>query len=91
MLHFTVEGSLLLIYMGFISAAAFSIWTNLLKYNGVGTVTIYKFSIPLFGAFLSFFLLGERNIQSSVIIAVILVVAGILLINIDSNSKHKRA
>lgn len=91
MVHFSVEGSLLLIYMGFISAAAFSIWTILLKYNGVGTVSIYKFSIPIFGAFLSFFLLGERNIQSSVIIAAILVVVGILLINIDRNSKCKHS
>jgi len=86
MVHFSTVGSLLLIYMGFISAAAFSIWTILLKYNGVGKVSIYKFSIPLFGAFLSFFLMGERNIQSSVIIAAILVVVGILLINIETSN-----
>lgn len=86
MVHFSTSGVLLLIYMGFISAAAFSIWTILLKYNGVGKIMIYKFSIPLFGAGLSFFILQERNIQSNVIIAAILVVVGILLINIEKKN-----
>ncbi len=46
---FTIEGFGLLLYLGFISAAAFSMWTILLKYNGVGKISIYKFTIPIFG------------------------------------------
>ncbi|MBK5239975.1 DMT family transporter [Clostridium sp.] len=82
-LDFSPKGAVLLLYLGFISAAAFSIWTVLLKYNGVGRVTIYKFSIPLFGVFLSYVFLGERVIGFKVIIAVILVIAGIIIINTE--------
>ncbi|WP_392486789.1 DMT family transporter [Haloimpatiens sp. FM7315] len=78
---FTTKGSILLLYMAFISAAAFSIWAVLLKYNGVGKVSIYKFSIPIIGSFLSFFLLNESFKSSNVIFAIILVSLGIYLIN----------
>lgn len=78
---FTPIGSVLLLYMAFISAAAFSIWTTLLKYNGVGRVSIYKFSIPLFGVFLSFIILKESFSSSNVLLAVIFVSLGIYLIN----------
>ena len=82
-LDFSPKGSVLLLYLGFISAAAFSIWTVLLKYNGVGRVTIYKFSIPLFGVFLSYVFLDERVIGTKIIVAVILVIAGIIIINTE--------
>lgn len=39
---FTLESSFLLLYLAFISAAAFSIWTVLLKYNSVGKVTVFR-------------------------------------------------
>ena len=82
-LDFSPKGSVLLLYLGFISAAAFSIWAVLLKYNAVGKVTIYKFSIPLFGVFLSYVFLDERVVGTNVIIAVILVIVGIILINTE--------
>lgn len=82
---FTTKGSLLLLYMAFISAAGFSIWAVLLKYNGVGKISIYKFSIPIIGAFLSFFLLGESFSSYNVVFAIVLVSLGIYLIN----SKNK--
>lgn len=78
---FTPVGSVLLLYMAFISAAAFSIWSLLLKYNGVGKVSVYKFSIPLFGVFLSYLLLKESFSGSNVLLAVVLVSFGICLIN----------
>lgn len=80
-LVFTAKGGLLLIYLGFISACAFTLWTILLKYNGVGKVSIYKFTVPLFGVFLSYVFLGERLLGVNVILAVILVSIGIILIN----------
>ncbi|MBU3196329.1 DMT family transporter [Clostridium algidicarnis] len=88
-LHFTPKSAVLLLYLGFISAAAFSIWTVLLKYNGVGKVTIYKFSIPLFGVFLSYVFLGERSLGTNVVIAVILVILGIILINTEPKAKSQ--
>lgn len=89
-LAITLSGSLLLIYMGFISAAAFSIWTILLSYNSVGAISIYKFSIPLFGSLLSFLILNERNLNLSVLFSMIFVAAGILLINFQSKSIDKK-
>lgn len=79
-LTFTFGGIALLIYMAFISAAAFSIWTVLLKYNGVAEISIFKSTIPVFGVLLSSLLLGEA-IYPGVIIALISVIIGIVLIN----------
>jgi len=86
-LDFTLSGSILLLYLGFISGTAFSIWTVLLKYNGIGRVTIYKFTIPLFGVFLSYVFLQEKMLGIKVIMAVILVIAGIIIINTQSGKK----
>lgn len=80
-LNFTLKGSVLLLYLGFISAAAFTLWTILLKYNSVGMVSIYKFSVPLFGVFLSYIFLGERLLGLNVLLAIIFVSSGIILIN----------
>lgn len=85
-LNLTIAGSTLLIYMGFISAMAFSLWSLLLKYNGVGQISIYKFSIPLFGVFLSYTFLKESFQGVKILIAIILVSFGIILIN--KEKKH---
>ena len=44
---------LMLIYLGFVSAAAFSVWGMLMKYNNVSTVSIFGFMNPIFGVILS--------------------------------------
>lgn len=85
--NITNQNIWLLLYLSFISAAAFSIWTILLKYNGVGKVTIYKFTVPIFGTFLSYIFLKERLLGSNVILAIILVSVSIILINADRIKK----
>lgn len=80
-LESTAAGYGLLVYSGFISAAAFSLWTILLKYNGVGKVSIYRFTVPLFGILLSYIFLGERLLGPNVILAVVFVSISIILIN----------
>ena len=82
-LEFTNQNIWLLLYLAFASASAFSIWTILLKYNGVGRVSIYRFTITLFGTFLSYILLDERLLGPNVILAIALVSISIILINID--------
>jgi len=84
---FTSESFILLLYLGFISAAAFTLWAILLKYNGVGKVSIYKFTIPLLGTLLSYIFLKEDFLGFYVITSAILVSLGILLINTGSKSK----
>lgn len=44
----------------FISSCSLFIWTTLLKYNTVGKVSIFMFLIPVFGVFLSAWLVGEK-------------------------------
>jgi len=80
---FTMTSTMLLLYLGFISAAAFTLWSALLKHNQVSKVSIYKFSIPVFGVFLSFIFLQEAFDLVSVMIALICVAIGILLINME--------
>ncbi|HZK10406.1 MAG TPA: DMT family transporter [Clostridia bacterium] len=86
-LTFTGQNIWLLLYLSFLSAAAFSIWTILLKHNGVGKVSIYKFTVPIFGTFLSYIILKERLLGTNTILAIILVSLSIILINIDRVKK----
>lgn len=80
---FTVTSTLLLAYMGLISAVAYSLWSFLLKYNPVGKVAIFGFSNPIFGVILSAILLGEKNQAFTLqgLTALLLVCAGILMVN----------
>lgn len=78
---FTVKSSLLLLYMSLLSTAAFSIWAELLKYNSVGKVAIFGFSIPVFGVAMSALFLGEQVASVKNLVALVLVSVGIIIIN----------
>ena len=67
--------------MALISTAAFSLWTLLLKYNPVGKVAIYGFTIPVFGVALSGLFLGEQIVTVKNLSALLLVSIGILIVN----------
>jgi len=71
---------LLLLYLSFLSAAAFGLWNLVMKYNPVGKVSLYLFLIPVFGVGLSAWLLGEQ-FNLWIIVALLLVVGGILTVN----------
>ena len=73
----------LLGYLACLSAVAYTVWSLLLKYNDVARVAIYGFSNPVFGVILSALLLGEATAAGAVqaIVALILVSAGIALVN----------
>ena len=72
---------LLLLYMGFISAGAYTLWGILLKYNEVSRITILGFMNPVLGVLLSALFLGEGREAFSVRVfaALVLVSAGIIL------------
>lgn len=73
---------LLLLYMAFISAAAYSLWGILLKYNPVSRITIFGFMTQVFGVLLSTLILHENNgFGIRTLIALILVCFGIYLVN----------
>ena len=78
---FNLASTSLLIYMGLLSAIAFSLWTLLLKYNKVGKIAVFNFLIPVFGSILSAIFLNENIFNSKTFIALILVCIGIFLVN----------
>lgn len=77
------QGIAMLIYLGFLSAAAYSLWSILLKYNPVSRVSVFGFMNPIFGVILSAALLNERQQAFGIktIIALLLVCAGIYIVN----------
>ncbi|MBO5072259.1 MAG: DMT family transporter [Eubacterium sp.] len=75
------RGLLLLFYMAFISAAAFSLWTVLLACHNMGEVTVFNFMIPVFGTLLSAIFLGDNLWNPYILSSLPLVCAGIWLVN----------
>ena len=72
-----------LVYMGFISAGAYTMWGVLLKHNPVSRVAILGFINPVMGVLLSALFLGEGKEAFSLsgLLALLLVSAGIVIVN----------
>jgi len=78
----TPEGIGLLLYLSMVSAAAFSIWGMLLKYNPASKVVVYGFSKPIWGVLLSALLLQETQAFGLLgILSLVLVCVGIYCVN----------
>lgn len=73
----------LLVYLAFVSAAAYSLYSLLLKYHPVSKVSIYSFANPMFGIIFSAILLHEdlSSYGWHLYLAFFLVCLGIYLIN----------
>ncbi|MDO4383902.1 MAG: EamA family transporter, partial [Eubacteriales bacterium] len=72
----------LLLYMAFISSAAYTLWGLLLKYHPVSHVSIFTFVTPIAGVILSSLVLQEKGaLNLSVIAALILVCLGIFTVS----------
>lgn len=79
---FTLASVLLLIYMAFISAAAYSLWGMLLKYNPVSRITVFGFTTQIFGVLFSALILREGNTFSwQTMVALAFVSVGIVMVN----------
>ena len=88
-LSFNTAGSILMVlYLAFISAAAYSLWGTLLKYNPVSRVAIFGFMNPVVGVILSAWLLDEADsIGLMSIVSLVLVCVGICIVNGQSRKK----
>ena len=73
-----------LLYLGLISAGAYTLWGVLLKHNPVSRVSILGFMNPVMGVLLSALFLGESSEAFSLtgLLAVLLVSAGIIIVNL---------
>ncbi len=81
--YFDAPAAFMLLYLGFLSACAFTLQSFLLRYNPVSKVAVFKSTNPLFGALFSAIILNEREELFSVftLLALVLVCAGIFVIN----------
>ncbi len=77
---FDATAMVLLVYLAALSAAAFSLWSLLLKHNPVGRIAIFNTAIPIFGALLSALFLGENVMEWKNVAALALVSLGIWLV-----------
>lgn len=78
--NFNIKSTVLLIYMASLSAIAFALWSQLLKYNKVGVISVFNFLIPVFGTILSAIILKENIFDIKILLALLLVCTGIYLV-----------
>lgn len=80
----SIKAAAVILYLSLLSAVAYTLWGILLKYNPVSRVTVFGFMTPVFGCILSALLLGESLVGNGIktIIALLLVCAGIFIVNI---------
>lgn len=88
--QFDLKSLMMLVYLAFLSAAGFILWNNVMKYNQVGKVSLYLFLVPVFGVILSSLLL-EEPLHYSVVSGLVLVVAGIVLVNRPARKAAKNS
>lgn len=84
-LNFNMTSFGLLLYAAFISAAAFTLWYMLLKYNPPGKVSVYRLFIPIFGSMFSAMFIKGEHFTLNLLIGLILVVLGIFTLNKDNS------
>lgn len=77
---FDWQSALMLLHLAFVSAVGFMLWNNVMKYNQVGSVSMYLFLIPVFGVAQSAILLSEP-LSFAVLAALMLVSLGIIIVN----------
>lgn len=87
-ISFNTKGVLELLFLAFVSAASFSLWTALLVYNDSGKIMIYNLLIPVFGTMWSYIILGEKEIFNPLyIVSLVLICIGIVLVNITKKER----
>lgn len=74
-------GIVLYTYLAILSAVAFTIWTQLLKYNSVAKIAIYNSLMPIFGTILSGVFLGDTIFRWETVVATLCVAGGIYIVN----------
>lgn len=83
------KGILMILYLAFISAAAYTVWGILLKHNPVSKISVIGLMNPVFGVILSAIFLGEAAEAFSLknLCALLLVCVGIVVVNVKCSSQ----
>ena len=79
----------LMLYLGLLSAVAYTLWSLLLQRHPVSRIMVFSFLNPVFGVFLSAILLDEAKVLNlpRCLLAMVLVCLGVWIVN----SPEKRA
>lgn len=84
--NITVNSVAILLYLAFVSAAAYSLWAMLLKYNPLSKVSVFGFMNPVCGVVISSIVLKESgSIGIHALAALVLVCLGIFIVNREKN------
>ncbi len=79
----SIKALLVLFWLAFVSAAAFAIWTALLKHHHASRICVFNLLVPVFGTLLSGIMLGESVFGIEMIVSVVLICAGIFISNMQ--------
>ena len=79
----SVRTVLVLLWLVFVSAAAFAIWTALLKHHHASRICVFNLLVPVFGTLLSGIMLGESVFGIETIVSVVLICSGIFISNMQ--------
>ena len=77
----SVSGLLVLAYLALLSALAFTLWSQVLKFHPVGKISVFTFIVPITGTLFSALVLGEDIMHIKYPISLILVTLGIYTIH----------
>lgn len=86
-LDLKISSIILILYAAFISAAAFTLWALIMKWQNSSEFGIYKLFIPIFGSLLSVIFLNER-FTVRLMVGMIFVIIGSLVLNIKYIQKN---
>ena len=86
----TGKGIVIVIYLAFVSAIAYTVWSLLLHYNNVSKVAVFGCLNPVFGAILSALILRENGQSFGIkeVIALILISSGIFIVQRGGGAKQ---
>lgn len=87
----SLSGAMILLYLAFVSAAAYTLWGVLLKYNPPSLVAAFGFFTHVFGVMLSAWWLKEEIDILLCVLSLILVCGGVLIINITRSSCKQKS
>ena len=85
----SLGGWLVLLYLAAMAGIAFMIWTYLLSKNPVSRVAVFNLLIPVFGTMWSGIFLFENIFTLQNILALLLVSAGIFIVNLKKSEKKQ--
>lgn len=82
------KGIAILLWLAFVSAAAFSLWTALLKHHNASKITIFNLLVPIIGTILSGIMLSEDVFRIETFVSLILISMGIVAVNLSGKRRN---